>query len=301
MSARHDEAAAWDRRHIKLALCAAVVCVVGLALTWVMAELVPATRLRDAAALHGFIDLGRPWINDVGNVLLDAINPLTSAVCVALLAAVAVRRRRPRVALAIPAVVAGAVGTSELLKPLLAHSHDWVVATRYVTDASWPSGHSAAAMALALCAVLAAPRRWRPFVALVGAAFTVLVGFSLLTLAWHMPSDVIGGLLVAGLWTSLAVAAVLAARRNREKGPVRRRQVGADRSLAEPRQSGMAATRVSLALLGAVALALIAVVALRPHQVADFAAVHRSVVVAAAAIAVLAAALPAGLTAGLRR
>jgi len=34
-----------------------------------------------------------------------------------------------------------------------------------------------------------------------------------LILAWHMPSDVLGGYLVAALWTALAVAALRAADR----------------------------------------------------------------------------------------
>ncbi len=59
-----------------------------------------------------------------------------------------------------------------------------------------------------LCAVLAAPVHLRPLVAAVGAAYAVAVGFSLLILAWHMPSDVFGGFLVAALWMALAVAAL---------------------------------------------------------------------------------------------
>ena len=63
--------------------------------------------------------------------------------------------------------------------------------------ASWPSGHATAAMSFALCAVLAAPARLRPLVAAVGAAFAVAVCYSFLALAWHYPSDVLGGFLVA--------------------------------------------------------------------------------------------------------
>ena len=43
--------------------------------------------------------------------------------------------------------------------------------------------------------------------------FAVAVGCALLILAWHMPSDVLGGYLVAALWTALAVAALRAADR----------------------------------------------------------------------------------------
>src|SRR6476659_678702 len=66
-------------------------------------------------------------------------------------------------------------------------------------------------MALVLCAALVAPRRLRPLVSAVGAAFAAAVGCALLIRAWHMPSDVLGGYLLAGLWTAVAVACLRAA------------------------------------------------------------------------------------------
>jgi membrane-associated phospholipid phosphatase len=53
----------------------------------------------------------------------------------------------------------------------------------------------------------------RPAVLAVGLAFAAAVGFSLLVLAWHMPSDVLGGYLLAALWISLTVAALRATER----------------------------------------------------------------------------------------
>ena len=75
-----------------------------------------------------------------------------------------------------------------------------------MAEASWPSGHSTAAAALVLCAVLVSPARLRPLVAALGGMFALAVGCSLLILAWHMPSDVLGGYLLAALWVALAVA-----------------------------------------------------------------------------------------------
>ncbi len=95
--------------------------------------------------------------------------------------------------------------SAELLKPLLAYPHvplSW----RQITAASWPSGHATAATSLALCAVLVVPPRLRPAVAVLGVLFSLVVGVTLLMLAWHMPSDVLGGYLLAGFWVSLAIA-----------------------------------------------------------------------------------------------
>jgi hypothetical protein len=61
-------------------------------------------------------------------------------------------------------------------------------------------------MTLALCAVLVAPPALRAAAAVLGGGFAVAVGYALLVLGWHYPSDVLGGFLVAGLWASLAVA-----------------------------------------------------------------------------------------------
>jgi membrane-associated phospholipid phosphatase len=133
----------------------------------------------------------------------------------------ALARGRPRVALAVAIVMALAPLTAETLKPLLAHPHS-NMGDVHVGAASWPSGHATAALTVVLCAVLVAPTRMRPLVAALGAAFALGVGCSLLILAWHMPSDVLGGYLLATLWMALALASLRVADRN---WPPRRRHL----------------------------------------------------------------------------
>ena len=182
-------------------LCVAGLCVVALALTWVVAALVPATHVKDAVALHDFTLLGGPRVDDVANALLHLLDPLLYTIWAGILVAVAFARGRPRVALAVGLVLGLAPLTAEMLKPLLAHSHARIGGSE-ITAASWPSGHATAATALVLCAVLVVPRRLRPIVAALGAMFAAGVGFSLLMLAWHLPSDVArrisGGYAVGG-------------------------------------------------------------------------------------------------------
>ncbi len=201
-----------ERAGAASALGLAGLCVAGLALVWVVAELVPAVQLKDAVALHDFTLLSRPQVDGTANFLLHLLGPLLFVLWGVALMALALARERPRVALAVAAVMGLAPLTSETLKPLLAHPHVQVGAI-HIGSASWPSGHSTAALALALSAVLVVPRRLRPIVAGVGAVFAVAVGCALLILAWHMPSDVLGGYLVAAFWTALAVAALRAADR----------------------------------------------------------------------------------------
>lgn len=197
------------RPGIAAPLCVAGLCVLALALTWLMSSHVQATRYRDAVALYDFTQLRHLHLNAAPKALVHLLDPVPFiAVAVALVAVAIVRRRLPA-ALAVAVVMILAPLTSELLKPLLAHPHYWVPWT-YVAEASWPSGHATAAAALAWCAVLVSPSRLRPRVAALGVLFAASVGCSLLILGWHMPSDVLGGYLIASLWVSLAVAGMRA-------------------------------------------------------------------------------------------
>jgi len=197
------------RRAACAPLLLAAACIAGLLLTWVLAALVPATHVRDAVVLYDFTRLDRPIVEAPAKVLLDLLEPAFFVVWGLVLVVIACSRGRPRVALAVALVLGLAPLSAELLKPLAAHAHAQVVPL-YITSASWPSGHATAATMLVWCAVLVAPPSLRRGVALLGVAFIVAVGCALLILAWHMPSDVLGGYLLATLWFALALAALRA-------------------------------------------------------------------------------------------
>jgi membrane-associated phospholipid phosphatase len=201
-------------------LALAGLCVLALALVWVVANLVPAAHYRDAVLLHDFTLLSRPRVDRVASFLLHMLEPSIFIVWGVALVATALARGRPRVAAAVIAVMTLAPLTTETLKPLVAHPHAHVDGV-WIGAASWPSGHSTAALTLALCVVLVAPSRWRPIAAAIGAAFALAAGCSLLILEWHMPSDVLAGYLVATLWMALAVSALRLAER---RHPTHRRR-----------------------------------------------------------------------------
>jgi membrane-associated phospholipid phosphatase len=202
-----------DRRAAHLGLLVACLCVVGLVLTWVLAELVPITHVKDAVALYDFTRLNRPLVEVPANALLDLLYPPFFAVWGIVLVVVALRRRLPWVAVAVAVVLPLAPFTAELLKPLLAHPHAQL-GPKYIVNASWPSGHATAALTLAWCALLVAPPARRLLVATLGIAFAFAVGVALLVLAWHMPSDVLGGYLLATFWGALAFAVLRAFERD---------------------------------------------------------------------------------------
>jgi membrane-associated phospholipid phosphatase len=195
-------------------LAAALACLGALALVYVIASRVPEARLKDAALLYHATLLDTAGLERVGLFVLHLLDPGVFIFWTAAIVAVGFARGGARLALAAAAVAVLAPLSSETLKPILAHPHDSVLGA-HIGGASFPSGHAAAAAALVLAGLLVAPVRMRPVLAAVGACFAAVVGALLIVLAWHMPSDVVGGYLMAGFWAALAVAMLRAAPRRR--------------------------------------------------------------------------------------
>jgi membrane-associated phospholipid phosphatase len=235
-------------------------------------------RWLDAAALEGFLAVQRrpelhPTLDGIGH-LADA---LPFALAGAALIAIALARGQRRVALAIPVILIGSAVSAQVLKIVLAEPRHWsFLGESQIAAESFPSGHATAAMALALCAVIAVGPRARPYVAALGAAFAIAVGYAILSLGWHFPSDVLGGFLTAATWT-LAGVAVL--------------RLGEGRSAPRP---AVALAPSALLGVGMAGLALIALVA-RPSLIVD----HTAGTALAVAIGALGVVLAAGLAAGL--
>jgi membrane-associated phospholipid phosphatase len=267
------------------ALLGAGFAVALLFVTWFLAFHVSAFASADQKVLSGFAGLNGPTVAPIARWIANLCSPKPFVFFAAVPVLVALLRRRGRVAVAVAALLLGANVTTQLLKPLLAHTRYGAVAGVPNIAGSWPSGHATAAMSLALAAVLAAPARARPYVAALGAAFAIAVSYSFLTLEWHYPSDVIGGFLVAATWALLAVAALLAydqTPRPRFAPVARRLSIG--EALAPP----------GLVLLGALALAGLVALA-RPHQVVAYARVHTAFMVGAPVIAALGLAVVTGV------
>ena len=195
------------------AFAGAVTAALGLALVGYLAHSSATVRWADAAALHGFEQgEGRFGLTGVCERLAHLADPASFVMLGAALFAVALVRGQYRVAAAVPLVLIGANLTTQILKPAVASPRlsEWL-GSGQIPAASWPSGHSTASMSLVLCAILVSSPRLRPLVATLGAFLAVGVGYSLLALGWHFPSDVLGGYLVAATWALLGVAALRAA------------------------------------------------------------------------------------------
>ena len=265
------------------AALAALVCAAGFAVTGLLSIVFPIAQLRDSATLQGFSALDRPHLSPLLDQVAHLADPVPYLLFTAAFVVVALLRRRPRVALAVPVITIGAELTTQGLKQLLAQPRvaDWL-GDAQITAASWPSGHATAAMAVALCAVLVSPARWRPVVAAIGGLFAIAVAYAILALHWHFPSDIVGGYLSALTWTLAAVAVV---QWSLERHPA------AERDDPEPSRNER---RAPLVVAGAVLAAGLVAASIAPARVADYAVAHPTFVVGAGAIALLAVVIALG-------
>jgi membrane-associated phospholipid phosphatase len=265
-------------------LVVALGCVVSTALVWLLAFQTGAGARLDSSVLGGFTGLRGSRIEPLGDAASHLADPTPFAVLALVLVSVALARHRPRHALVVAVVLAGANVTTQLLKPLMTVARPADAPSVPPSADAWPSGHSTAAMTLALCLVLVAPVRWRPFAAAAGGVFAVAQAYGLLVMGWHYPSDVVGGFGVATGWLALAVAAVRVATGRSEERRLSGRTVFAPAAVA--------------ALTGAVLAA--GAVLLRPVRALAYAQEHTEFVAAAVVLgaaglalaAVTAAALP---------
>jgi membrane-associated phospholipid phosphatase len=241
-------------RRPRTATLAALASAIGLATTGAIALSSHYWAAHDAATLRGFTALSHTRAGSIANTIGHLVDPRHYVLIGLVFVGIALLRRRPRLALVVPLTMLFSVMSAELLKPLVgAHrGTDWFATVPNLTTGSWPSGHATAAMTVALCGVLVAPRALRPLAAMLGTALTVGVSYSILVLHWHLPSDVLGGLLLAATWAALGVAALWWAD---ARWPARAGRRALSRGLSIGVRHPLApALLVAVALAGAIAL-----------------------------------------------
>ncbi len=286
------------RPHVLLALAAlsawAAVAV------WAAAFVLPGGRTLDGEALRAFTGVaGAPHAPSIEGIAVLA-DPVPFVLGAALLVGLALLRRRLLMAAMVPVILLVSNACTQALKPALADPRIIELGSASgvggVYPGSWPSGHATASMSLALCFVLVVGPRLRPAAALLGAAYAVGVGYSLVAAGWHLPSDVLGGYLVAASFTLIGAAALAALETRRP--PVAARVTWPARLPSWPSPAPAAAGAAGLALLGT--LAAIAVLIRRPDLAVGSLRYVEALVVAFG-IGALGLTLTAGLAFALRR
>jgi membrane-associated phospholipid phosphatase len=183
---------------------ACVVALIGLTLAAYGAD--PFQQL-DATALDRLSAHQASWLGSLADLLAHLADPLPLLAMLAGICVLGLRWGRPRHVTAAVAIVAGANLTTQILKVALAHPRfQPVLGDHQLGAVAFPSGHATAAASIAIALVLVAPWRHRPLAVTLGAGFIGAVGCSVVVLAWHFPSDVLGGVLVALAWGFAALA-----------------------------------------------------------------------------------------------
>ncbi len=273
-------------------LLPAVASAIALLLVWVGTYRIDLLSWFDRGVQSGFIGLDDTRIGDWAEAIVHLADPVPFAIMSLALIGAALLRRRPRHALMAAAILGGANVTTQVLKGLTPGPRAYDVAdwSGNLGHELWPSGHTTAAMTLALCLVLVVPRRGRPMAAAVGGCFAVAVVYSLMVRAWHLPSDSVGGLLVATSWTfGVLTLARLAERR--WPSPVR----------DEPALEPVAVLWPVVAVSACAAVAVLGVAVSRPGQTLALAIEHSAFVVGAPLLGFLALCLAGGVALSLRR
>ncbi len=172
---------------------------------WTAIEFVLGVALLGAAALAGVLIAKRPGPNrvdaagyfyvpsDPGSHLANELVKIGSLpvllVGIAVIFALTIFRDWVRALACAAAPIVAVEVVEHIAKPMVGREIG-------VGSFTYPSGTVAAVAALAAAVFLVSPRLLRPLSALAGALVVASVGWAVLVLRWHYPTDVLGGVWV---------------------------------------------------------------------------------------------------------
>ncbi len=146
---------------------------------------------------------------------LSGVSVATFVGAMAVIALVAMLRRRPGLGVLAVATMAASVLVAETLKDTLPRP-ELVEGPVWILRNSFPSGTATVAASVSMGALLVAPDRLRWLVLPAAVALTAVVGQATQVTGWHRASDALGGVVLTG---SFASAGLLALALNRHVRP----------------------------------------------------------------------------------
>jgi membrane-associated phospholipid phosphatase len=184
-------------RRLRWGLLAALGFVI-VPLVYAAAVLTPVGQRVEDAALGGVRE------SDLfgSDTALNVISVPVILLLVVVIAAVAFARRRLAVGLGAGVVVLASAATSTLVKRIAERPE----IAQSTTPNSFPSGHATIALAALFAVLLVTPRRFRPVVTLLGAAYAVFVANQTVVYGWHRVSDIVGACAIALFWLGVVRA-----------------------------------------------------------------------------------------------
>lgn len=196
-------------RNVKAPLAGWFVCTAGLVAVALLAYGSGSVQRLDATVLARFVNGSGPHSNSLASAITLLGDPPALLLMLALACGIGWARGRPRSVAAAVVVVAGANLTTQIFKLALGHPHarELLGADQLAWD-GFPSGHETAVASIAIAFAFVVPKRLLPLVAALGTGLAAAMGWSVLVLNWHYPSDVVGGILVAASWGFAVLAAI---------------------------------------------------------------------------------------------
>jgi membrane-associated phospholipid phosphatase len=196
-------------KSVKAPIAAWLACVGALVALALLVNGVDAAQRLDAHVLARVVVPERSPTAILANAIVHLGDPLPLLLMAALACTVALWRRAPLDAIAAVTVVAGANLTTQVLKVALAHPRfQPILGENQIGAVAFPSGHATAISSIAIAFTFVAPPSRRAAVAVAGACLVAVVCAAVLTLEWHFPSDVVGGILVSLGWGFAVLAAL---------------------------------------------------------------------------------------------
>jgi membrane-associated phospholipid phosphatase len=208
-------------RNVKAPLVACLACAIGVGLLALFALGLEAGRHLDVRLFLRLAEDPRAEGGGEAEGIAGFGDLLPMLAMLAVACSVALLRRRPSDALAAVLIVAGANITTQLLKVLLAHPRVKVaIGGNPFEPNTFPSGHTTAMASIAIAYAFVVPSALRALTLTLGAGFALAVGYSVVVIGWHYPSDVLGAFLIAAGWgfAVLAATRAIASRSRREVG-----------------------------------------------------------------------------------
>jgi membrane-associated phospholipid phosphatase len=162
-----------------------------LIIAYILAVLTPAGQALENAALRGADQVNGDELSAASRRLND-ITVWSLAAAVAIVAFVALVRRRVDLALAgVAVIVLGQVITQSLKRFVLPRPTLVETAGGYLHN-SFPSGHTTIAMTVLFAAIIVVPYRWRGLALFFALGWALSIGAFTVTAKWHRFSDTLG-------------------------------------------------------------------------------------------------------------
>jgi membrane-associated phospholipid phosphatase len=188
-------------------IAAAISALLAVAVYLVAVHTAMGQRFDNAALLGSHEQQATTRTNDIS--ILQRITADSLAVVLLILVALGCVRRRPRLGIGVALAAGVTVVVTDLLRKVLLHRPVLVSSDSIYPANTFPSGHTATAVACALALVLVSPPAWRGISAVLAGSYAGFTAAAVQTASWHRPSDAIGAAFLS--FAAMAVVAAIVA------------------------------------------------------------------------------------------